>query len=99
MFNVEDLILLIVALIIGMIYDVTMNNSTHCVDSYIGRENIIKSPRIVTSDIIKERLIQIYNSNIMDKRERIVSLLIQLDDPDEFYEDHDYIREFIFNST
>lgn len=97
----EDLIFLIVAIIIGMIYNATMNESTSYVEIINDNKSIAYS-KVITAEVIKDRLIQVYHSDIVDKREKIVSLLLQLErleEPDDFFSEYDHIREFIFNTT
>lgn len=52
------------------------------------------------SNVIKDYVLNIYHSDITDKRETIVKLLHRLtdyEDPGEFLENHGYIHDYIFN--
>jgi len=101
-----DLMLLIVALIIGFFYDPAVKRqSTSCItinDNIVSisqNDNIIKDD---TAILIKDKLLKIYNSDIDNKREKIISLLIELDrleETDIFFESNDYIRSYIFNTA
>ena len=54
------------------------------------------------ADYIKSSLVITYESDIPDKRERIVELLIllnRIEDTDSFLERYDHIREYIFSMT
>ena len=55
---------------------------------------------IYEADYIKSSLVITYESDIPDKRERIVELLILLnrvEETDSFLERYDHIREYIFS--
>ena len=52
------------------------------------------------STIIETYVLNVYRSNMKDKRETIVKLLHRLteyEDPGDFLERHGYIHEYIFN--
>lgn len=66
------------------------------------RNNHYETSIDLTAELIKNRLLWTYNSDILNKREKIVSLLIQLErfeDTDIFFEKYGYVREYIFDST
>ena len=98
--SMEDLIFLMIAIMIGIIYNTMMRESEMQHDGFhIENYNVSNT---VTADVIKNRLIGVYNSDVIDKREKIVSLLIQLEkleDTDNFFMKYDHIRSYIFNST
>ena len=97
-----ELMYLLVAVIIGLCLNRNEQlESTETVSNY--RNTSFETSKNYTTDLVKERLIQVYNcDNIENKREKIVGLLLQLErleDTDIFFEEHDYIRSYIFNAT
>jgi len=91
----EELICLL--MIVGMIglillqakHDPEMKYNEDCNNNY-------------EADYIKSSLVITYESDIPDKRERIVELLIllnRIEETDSFLERYDHIRDYIFSMT
>lgn len=102
----EDLLYLLIAVLFSVCYNpmtkpipqpVTLRREIE--SSIIRESNVITNS---TAQFIKQRLIEIYNSDSENKREKIIGLLLQLnevEDTDIFFEKNDYIRSYIFNSA
>ena len=99
-------------LFIAILFSICLNIMTQSSKKIKSREEIkaieiIENPIsnqnnqvIKLADILKSKVCEIYESEAENKRERIVRLLIQLErleDIDEFFEERDYIRSYIFN--
>lgn len=98
----EGLIYLLIAILLSACYDIMMNTTTdkRTEKSIVPVQESLRIAEHKTASIIKERLLQIYHSEIDDKREKITRLLVQLErveDPDVFFDENDHIRSYIFN--
>lgn len=104
----EDLLFILAAVILSVCYDIMMKPSLNPqqdiyvpIDKNEPVESSYNKARDLTANTIKERLLNIINSDISDKREKIISLLIQLErleDPDMFIQENEHIRSYIFNT-
>lgn len=100
MFIVEDLLYLLIAALISLWYKPLSKQPELQTESI--QNNFVDTSENRTGDIIKNRILWIYNSESINKREKIVSLLVQLEkieDTDIFFEKYEYVREYIFDST
>lgn len=97
----ENLLCLIIVLVLGYLAENMNQKSNQQDNTHIENKSYIITPTN-TEEVIKRKLIKVYNSNAIDKRERIVRLLIQLEkleDIDNFYENYDHIRSYIFTTS
>lgn len=98
-----NLIIFIVALIGALTCNILMTPKTQLIIQNVETDLFNKIPmESIMANAIKIRLIALYYSNVEYKREKIVSLLIELEkleEPDIFYEKHDYVRSYIFNMS
>lgn len=100
--NMEDLLFLLIATLISLFYDFKTRQPEMQTTEAVQNIYCYESPQINTADLIKNRLLWTYHGEVSNKREKIVSLLLQLEkleDTDIFFVKYDYIREYIFNST
>lgn len=102
----ESLIYLLIAVLLSTCYDILMkptsNKQSTLLYPEINTSIRNESSEIKTATIIKQRLLQIYHSEVEDKKDKIVRLLVQLErveDPDVFFNDNDHIRSYIFNAN
>ena len=98
----ENLLYLIIVMVLGYLSEALTHKPIQQRNTHI-EETVsdILNPTN-TEEVIKRKLIKLYNSNAVDKRERIVRLLIQLEkleDIDSFYSEYDYIRSYIFTTS
>lgn len=102
----EELLFLFIAVLLSICYgNDTKSSQPVLLDKNISLNsnpefNVVSYDK--TATMVKERLIQIYNSDIEGKREKIIGLLMQLDrleDTDIFFEANDHIRSYIFTPT
>lgn len=104
--------MLLIALVLSVCYDSLMKTtsvqtvqgvqsmSVKVPVTQVRRESNIVLARDKTASMIKERISQIFYMDMEDKREKIISLLIQLErveDPDTFLDKNECIRSYIFN--
>lgn len=98
----ENLVYLIIVMVLGYLSEALLHKPVQHGNTHT-EENV--SDIVITTnteEVIKRKLIKLYNSNTVDKRERIVRLLIQLEkleDIDNFYNEYDYIRSYIFTAS
>lgn len=101
----ESLVYLLIAILLSTCYDIMMKSTVKDKSDMSVKMNVsgyTESPEVKTARIIKERLLKLYHSEIDDKRDKIVRLLVQLErveDPDVFFSNNDHIRSYIFNAN